>query len=63
MSDQDIHSIGGLNKLPESGRLDHVRMLVPPALFERYHINPDTFADEEGRPLFNWLGAPGTTSV
>jgi len=63
MTDQEIHSIGGLNKLSESDRLDHVRLLIPPALFERYHINPDTFADEEGCPLVNWVGAPGTTSV
>jgi hypothetical protein len=63
MTDQAIHSIGGLNKLTESDRLGHVRMLVPPALFERYHINPDTFADEAGHSLINWVGAPDTTSV
>ncbi|MBI3243812.1 MAG: hypothetical protein HYZ49_16120 [Chloroflexi bacterium] len=63
MTDQDIHSIGGLNKLSLEERLDYARMLIPPALLERYSLNPQTLADDQGRPLLVWAGPPGTTAV
>ncbi len=63
MTDYAVHMIGGLNKLPEQERFSYARLLIPPALFERYHLNPDTLADDQGRPLLVWNGPPGTTAM
>lgn len=63
MGNGGAHSVSGLNNLPESERLDYARLLIPPALFERYGINPQTFCDSQGRLLLTWAGAPGAISV
>ncbi len=57
------HSVAVLNALPEGDRFQFVRLLIPPALFERYGINSETFCDSQGRLLLKWVGAPGATSV
>ena len=63
MADSAVHTIGALNKLPYEDRLEYARMLIPPALFERYQLNPDTLADDQGHPLLIWGGKAGTTAV
>lgn len=35
--------------LPETERLDLVRILVPAGVFRQFHIDPETFQDDEGR--------------
>ncbi|MEK7277198.1 MAG: hypothetical protein AAB427_07600, partial [Chloroflexota bacterium] len=62
MNNGGAHSVSGLNSLSEGERFQYVRHLIPPALFERYGINPETFRDSQGRLLLTWVGAPGATS-
>jgi hypothetical protein len=58
-----IHSIAGLNKLDSVEQLGYWRTLFPPALLNRYHVNSETFTDNEGRPLLVWVGPAGANSV
>lgn len=60
---REPRSIAGLNQLQEADRLSYFRLLLPPALLERFHIDPQTFADSKGRPLLSWVGRPGASSA
>ena len=52
----DAKSIGALNRLPAEERLEYVKLMLPPALFERFAINADDLTDSQGHSLYQWLG-------
>ena len=57
----NLSSIGQVNKLPRRQAEQIYRHIVPPDLLRRFRIDPDTLADDQGRPLFTV--EPGPSSV
>ncbi|MBI2976346.1 MAG: hypothetical protein HYY33_05295 [Chloroflexi bacterium] len=55
-------TIAGLNALPHAERLKYMRVLVPPALRERFHISSE-FMDPAGRLLLHWTGKENSNTV
>jgi hypothetical protein len=58
-----IYSISGLNNLTLEQRTNYVRLMVPPALFTQFGIDPVHLTDAQNNPLFKWVGEPGASSV
>lgn len=58
-----IYSISGLNNLSYQQRVNYVRLMVPPTLFERFNIHPESLTDASGNELLKWVGEPGSSSV
>jgi hypothetical protein len=59
----DVHTIAGLNSLPLEERLGYLKLMVPPALLQRFAIDPERFSDSQGRSLLKWAGQPGQNDV
>ena len=62
MSDEP-RSIAGLNRLPPAEKERRYAEIVPPALLERFGIDPQTLADRDGRKLFTLTGPADSSSV
>lgn len=59
----EVHSIAGLNDLSDFDRLEYLRLLLPPALLERFHIDPATLTDVVGQSLIKWQGDRGDSDI
>jgi len=55
-------TIAGINNLPLPEKRQIYSRLIPPELFDRYHINP-FLADRQGHDLLILKAAPGSSSV
>ena len=53
----DVKSIAALNRLSTNERLEYIKLLIPPTLFERFAFQPDDLTDTQGRTLYKWAGA------
>lgn len=58
-----IRSIAGLNGLAYAQKTGYVRLMIPPALLERFKINPQNLTDSDGAPLCKWIGEAGSTNA
>jgi hypothetical protein len=61
LQDVELFSIAQVNRLPREQMLQVYRHLVPLDVLLRLEIDPQTFTDSEGHPLYECQ--PGTTSV
>ncbi len=52
LANRRLFSIGQINNLPREQMQQVYRYLLPPEILQRFAINPETLADEQGRPLF-----------
>lgn len=62
-SGRTIHSIAGLNKLPEAERIAAYRTLLPDSIFEQVGIDPVNAVDASGQPLFTVKGSSDSSDV
>lgn len=58
-----LYSIARLNELAYTQKLEYVRLLIPPALLERFGIDPLHLTDSEGAPLLKWIGEAGASNA
>ncbi len=57
------HSIAALNRLPLAEKERYYASLIPPALLQRFQIDPETLTDPGGHKLLTLTGSEGTPSV
>ena len=52
LANRQLLSVSQINNLPHAQMTQVYRQLLPPEILQRFHIDPETLADEQGRPLF-----------
>jgi hypothetical protein len=57
------HSLTALNRLPQEEKERYYASLIPPALLQRFQIDPQTLADPSGHKLLTITGSEGSSSV
>jgi hypothetical protein len=52
LANRQLFSISQINNLPHRQMLQIYRQLLPAEILQRFHIDPETLADEQGHALF-----------
>lgn len=56
-------TLAQINRLPEQEKRVIYASLIPPPLFSKFHIDPDTFCNADGKPVFRCICTPRTAAV
>lgn len=60
---QRCRTISQINGLPEAAKQDIYASFIPPQIFTRFRINPETRRNEKGEPVFSCRCRPKTCTV